>query len=103
MVTATRAVPVQILISGKNPGLPAENSLIVSGQSGSIRFNFLSSELQVFSTGSLEPTLSQLDGGNAWSEVGTPALAMRIRSHLLDGEDICDLATLSDGAKVQRV
>jgi len=103
MITAIRKIPVHLLISGRTPGAPPEFGCVIAGSKGTIHINFMTSELQVFYTGSEQPSESLPASGNAWIQVGTKELARRIRAYFVEGADISDLATFADGLQVQLV
>ena len=103
---------VTMLISGKSPGLPFENALTISCARGVLKLDLLTSTLTIFREGA-DGTEEVGGGGNAWSDVGTPALGRAISSALRGaaptasaepgGVAVGDLATLVDGVLVQRV
>lgn len=103
MITARGAVPIHMVISGRTSGGPMENSVKIVGSTGCICIMFATSELQVFKNGSNDPVELLPAAGNAWAEVGTKALAARIKDHFEEGRDISDLATFADGLQVQLV
>lgn len=86
--------PVSLVVGGRTPGRPAENRLLVVGESGTLEFDFTTSTCAHFSEGAATVTAS--DGGDAWGDVGTRFLADR-----LVAGDVGDLATLADGLRVQ--
>merc|ERR1712178_95665 len=105
--TLVRPLPVTMLISVSSPGMPFENTMIVSCERGVLQLNFLTSTLNVFRVdGSVE---TYGGGGSAWAEVGTPALGRAIKGALEGkhgameegGVSVEDLATLVDGVFVQ--
>ena len=87
-------VPVHVSISARCPGLDFENRLRVVGTRGTLDIDFLDASTTVFRPG--EAPAVAPGGGNAWSQVGTAALARRLRDGDVDG-----LATLEDGYRVQ--
>ena len=104
-------LPVSIFISGLSPGLPFQNTLTLCCERGSATLNLLDATLSVHRTDAPGQTEVYGGGGNAWSEVGTPALGRALVAALKGGQGPAeaggihprDLATLEDGLIVQRV
>ena len=104
-----RPLPISIYISGKSPGLPFENECTIVCENGSLKLRLLESKLTVYRNGEAEEVHG--GGGNAWSDVGTPALGRALIGAINGavgpqepgGIDVRHLATLVDGCLVQRV
>eukprot|EP00965_Chrysotila_dentata_P097777 3232771-Pleurochrysis_carterae.AAC.2 len=77
---------ISIFISGRCPGRPFENNLIISCERGSISFDLLTSEAVVFRQGRDAESVG--GGGNAWSDVGTPALGHALIAAMRAGGDL---------------
>lgn len=99
----TAGTPVHILITGRAPGLPAENRVRIVGSTGVIELHMGTSELKLWTGDAAEPIEELPASGNAWSEVGTLELGRRIGAALLDGADADDLGTFRDGVINQRI
>lgn len=118
-----------IFISGRAPGMPAENELTVTCERGVLRFDLHTATLTVYRApegGAGGPVSSSVGralpsdgtpevvggGGSAWSDVGTPALGRAIAACLAGaspessaeegGVRLAELAGLEDGVYVQR-
>ena len=105
---------VTMVLSARSPGLPAENMVVVMCDSGTMTFDYMTSEYKLYNSKGKKDGPEELlcNYGSAFSDVGTPLLFDAIRSRILYGENEPDpdmkslakeIATFEDGLEVQKV
>ncbi len=116
LVTGRKKISIQMTINGFNPGLPEEvDEMVICSPKATIRFNFLTSELVIYKNPAPDtatPMEKEMETkrvikgeGNAWQDVGTPALMQRVRAFFEkdDKNALLNMATFQDGLRAQLI
>jgi len=104
---------VSMILNARPQGSPNENTVAITCEKGSMKFDFMKSKYQFYTLeGQSHDDEMCENPGNAFSDVGTPYLCKAIRSRILYGDKETneelrllarDIATFEDGYENQKV